>query len=237
MSIKDNSIYNDISTYLQRVEDECQNLIKICNIKYDLNLFDKEELLTFLSNNRIYEIQFEKNLYLFHGSGCTLKFEDGGKIKWDFGFENWWSGIDVFFAYDYIKSSLNPKYSIEELRFFCDECVKENVFYKIGSKYYIFYYKISSTQINFPSQYDSIIVSYNGLNQRIKRNKQTDRFIRKSTGVYSEISNLTYNYDLIFYLDEKPIFRVPYNEKAYPPNAVEIMSNQIIKPLFRKEQN
>lgn len=237
MSVEfDSIIKNDIWLYLNTVERECKNLMEFCNSKFQESLFDKKGLLKFISENKITEVRTETGVYKFHGSGCSLFYSNEIKLQWDFGYENWWCGIDPFFTYSYLKYNRELEYSIDDLKMYCEESVEKGLFYKLYSKYYIFLYKISSIPINIPNMYDTLVVSYRGKKKKISRNKLTDRFARKATCCYSEIEKLDNNYELFFYNDGEMIYTVYYNSIAYPLNAVEIMSKQILNSL-NKETN
>lgn len=237
MSVEfDSIIENDIWLYLNTVERECKNLIKYCNLKFQKSLFDKNGLLKFISENKITEVQTENGVFKFHGSGCSLYYYNEIILQWDFGYDNWWCGIDPYFTYSYLKYNRELEYSIEDFKEYCEESVKKGIFYKLSSKYYIFLYKISSIPINIPQKYDTLVVSYRGEKKIISRNKLTDRFVRKATYCYSKIEKLDNNYELFFYYDGELIYDIYYNSIAYPLNAVDIMSKQILNSL-NKETN
>lgn len=77
------------------------------------------------------------------------------------------------------------------------------------------------------------MIEYFDLNWSIPRNKIIDRFIRKSTGVYNLIDVNEDKYILKFLLNRKQVYTIPYNDISYPENAVRIMSDEIIKKLWK----
>ena len=102
--------------------------------------------------------------------------------------------------------------------------------YYYRGQYYVDLLRINSIQMRFPSDYDCVVAEYKGHERFFPRSKNLDRFIRKSASVYADIHNLSNNYELIFYKQNNEIIRIPYNDLAFPPNAVKIMNDEILKP-------
>lgn len=229
-----NIIENDIWFYLKNVESECKKLMDFCKTEYQVSLLDKQDLLQFISINRIIEIKNEIGIFKFHGSGCSLYYSNGSKLQWDFGYGNWWCGIDVFFVYSFLKHYRELEYSIDDIKEFCENSVRSGRFVVHGFKYYVLLYKISGMTIDIPKDYDNILISYKGEMKSVNRSTLTNRFVRKAICCYSEIRNLDNNYELFFYKGDKLIYSMYYNEMAFPEKAVDIMSKQILSSLFKK---
>ena len=101
--------------------------------------------------------------------------------------------------------------------------------YKKYEKYY-FLIRLEETFVpTFPIEYDTLRIEYNDLNCQISRNKIIDRFIRKTVRIQKKINEAIDNYALIFYLEGKEVFSIPYNERYFPENAVKLMSDEIIR--------
>ncbi len=81
--------------------------------------------------------------------------------------------------------------------------------------------------------WDFGFVDYFDSSWSLPRNRNIDRFIRKSTWVYNQIDKSEYKYMLRFLLRGKEIYAIAYNDICYPENAVKIMSDEIIKKLHR----
>ena len=112
----------------------------------------------------------------------------------------------------------------------CEEYAGEGFLYYYRGQYYVDLLRINSIQMRFPSDYDCVVAEYKGHERFFPRSKNLDRFIRKSASVYADIHNLSNNYELIFYKQNNEIIRIPYNDLAFPPNAVKIMNDEILKP-------
>lgn len=101
-------------------------------------------------------------------------------------------------------------------------------------KYNQYYFKIKENESftpQFPSVYDTLIIEYLDLKWSLPRNKIIDKFIRKSTQVYSQINNNEEKYTLRFLFEGKEIYAIPYDDINYPENAVRIMSHKILRHL------
>lgn len=103
--------------------------------------------------------------------------------------------------------------------------------FKQYGQYYFEMTVEESFKLEFPTEYDTLIIEHYNLSWSIPRNKVIDRFIRKSTRVHNQIHKNEDKYMLKFLLSGKVICTIPYNDICYPENAVKIMSDEIIKKL------
>ncbi|MBP1591008.1 MAG: hypothetical protein ILP22_03095, partial [Oscillospiraceae bacterium] len=88
---------------------------------------------------------------------------------------------------------------------------------------------------DFPKDYDTLMIEGLGEKWIIKRNSETDRFIRKSNKVHNEIFNKNNVYNLHFYLEKKEVYSIPYDDVCYPENAVRILTDNIISNLKKNK--
>lgn len=158
-------------------------------------------------------------------------------IDWDFGYRGRWCGIDPWKVAMTLKrnnSSYAEYYDGNLIQKECEQFVEKGIMFKQYNQYYFELMEKETFKPEFPAEYDTLIVEYRNLNWVIPRDKVIDRFIRKSVRVDKQINNNEDNYTLKFLLDGKELFIIPYDDVSYPENAVKIMSDEIIKNIFKK---
>ena len=74
-----------------------------------------------------------------------------------------------------------------------------------------------------------MIIHYYGKEIKLNKSKDIDKFLRKSREIYKDIDKLDNNHLLILRKKAEEVFRIPYNDIAYPDSAVEIMTYKILK--------
>lgn len=225
------SLLND---YLSQVNTLCMNLLG------GLDLHNKTELIQYLymGKERIWELCINNITYKFHGSGCNAYYGER-VIQWDFGRRSHWCGIDPWFIARYMKDNRNKyeKYfDIEFIKLQCDKAVEDKEMYLVNGRYYFTIPLIDTFRPQFPNDFDSVIIEYFDNRWFIKRNKELNRFIRKSIYIYNIINDIPDKYIINFLKDGTSIYTVAYNDICYPENAVIIMSDGIIKNLEKDKK-
>lgn len=110
-----------------------------------------------------------------------------------------------------------------------EQFVQKGIMFKQYDQYY-FEMRVEETfKLEFPIEYDTLVVEYFNLGWSVPRNKVIDRFIRKSTRIHNQINKNEDKYILKFFLNGKEIYTIPSNDISYPESAVRIMSDEIIK--------
>lgn len=221
--------------YFGIVEEACNLLMDEIGKRKQAVIRNKYDLYEYLylQGNRIFEVVFDDRKYYFHGVGCTVFMNGVPMINWDFGCRSWWCGIDPFKMATTLKC-----FSFEETEYYdgnyiknkCELYLSEKALYFYKGQYYIDLLRLGCKKIEFPMDYERMIVEYKGVSRSYLKCKSIDRFIQKSTKVYEGIDDLKNNYTLVFYHHDSVVARIPYNDIAYPDAAVKIMNGEIIKP-------
>ena len=224
-----------VCRYYEIVKEKCVSIINHIQLHDNVKILNKFELLSYLRSNKISKYQYNGFNYIFHGCGCTVFFDDNIIADWDFGFRSLWCGID---AYKMALTLKNNKYSNQlfyDPNFIRESCEKyaiqgDLILYK--NQYYISLLKKGTIKTSFPDTYDELIINYYGKEIILDKTKEIDRFIRKSREIYKDIDKLDNSCLLIFKYKNKEIYRIFYNDIAYPDSSVEIMTHRILKPYI-----
>ncbi len=222
-----------VCKYYDIVKEKCKTLIDHINKNNNANLNNKYDLLTYLRKSKIIEYQYGRYKYIFHGCGCTVFEDDNIIADWDFGYRSWWCGIDAYKMSLTLKNNkyLNSMfYDIELISNFCNTYIVNNELVLYKNQYYINLLSKGTIKPSFPDYYDELIICHDDVKVSFQKSKEIDRFIRKSREIYKDINNLDDNYLLVFRYNNNDVYRVFYNDIAYPDSAVEIMTSKILKP-------
>lgn len=231
----DREFYLAVCKYYDIVKEKCESLINHINLRNNKSLNNKYNLFSYLVSNKISNYQCDGYNYIFHGCGCTVFLDDTIIADWDFGYRSLWCGIDAYKMSLTLKNNEYINSSFYETDFICDLCKTytsqgDLVLYK--NQYYINLLKMGTIKTSFPAFYDELIICYNEVSMSFYKSKDIDRFIRKSHEIYKDIEELDNNYLLIFRYKNKDVYKVFYNDIAYPDSAVEIMTYKILKPYI-----
>jgi len=224
-----------ICKYYDIVKEKCESLINHIYLRNDKTLRDKYELFSYLRNNKISNYQYDGINYIFHGCGCTVFSDDIVIADWDFGYRSLWCGIDAYKMALTLKNNAYINSSFYEANFISDLCKTyteqgDLVLYK--NQYYINLLNTGTIKTSFPTIYDELRICYKDIELSFDKSKDIDRFMRKSREIYKDIEKLDNNYLLIFRYNNMDVYRVFYNDVAYPDSAVEIMTYRILKPYI-----
>lgn len=224
-----------VCKYYEIVKEKCESLINYIKLQNNSTIMNKFELLLYLRNNKISNYQYDIYNYIFHGGGCTVFLDDIIIADWDFGYRSLWCGIDAYKMSLTLKNNnyTNPSfYDINTIRELCEKYTAQGDLFLYKNQYYISLLKKETIKTSFPNTYDELIIYYYGKEIVFDKSKDIDRFIRKSREIYKGIEKLDNNYLLIFRYKNKDIYKVFYNDMAYPNSAVEIMTHRILKPYI-----
>ncbi len=221
----DKQLETIMKTYLDSVRMVCHKLMTSLNASENLNLRTKYDLL----NYRIMRCKAEYDIgevkYVFHGSGCYA-YDGHTILEWDFGYGSRWCGIDPWklaFTLEKNKDSHIEYYDGNTILRLCEEAVRaEDMELKYG-QYYFALPDSEKLEVEFPANYDAVVIKYFGEKWRIARNSLTDRFIRKSTSVYKQSHASEDVYTLEFWMGDEMVYSIFYNDVCYPPKAILIM--------------
>jgi hypothetical protein len=222
-----------IDDYVANVENACCKLLEGINDKENINLRTKWDFFEYRSKNRKMEFDINGVVYKLHGKGCFV-FSNEMFLNWDFGYRSRWCGIDPFMIGMTLKENKSECVNYYDGRIIkeaCELAVKDGeMFEKNG----VYQYSVPLEETfapNFPQIYDALKVQYFDSEWIIPRNKNIDRFLRKSNRISKGIYDSKDKYILSFMLDKNTIFSIPYNDIDYPESAVKIMSDEIIRNL------
>ncbi len=231
----DDKLQTVLKEYIREVEEVCGILIKGINFSENLKLKSKKDFFDYRAHYKKMEFNVESICYKLHGKGC-IAFSEERFWDWDFGYRSRWCGINPWKVSATLKRNKSPYIQYYEgsvLQVLCDQYVNEGIMFKWNDQYYFEMPKDETFQPKFPEEYDTLIIKYGDLQWSIVRNKDIDRFIRKSTRIHKQIDRYEDNYLLKFLLNEKECCCIPYNDISYPESAVKIMSDHIIKNLLK----
>lgn len=228
-----------LKKYIQGVEDVCNNLIRTINESENLKLKTKYDFFYYRSTCRKMEFEAEGISYRLHGNGCTA-FNEKMFIDWDFGYRSRWCGIEPWKVAMTLKknNSIHMKYYDGNLiKTACEQLIRQGFMFQQCNQYYFKVAESETFKPNFPTEYDTLVIEYLDLMWSVPRSKVIDKFIRKSIWVYDKIDKVADKYILRFFLNEKEVYMIPYNDVSYPENAVKIMSDVILKELLKCASN
>ena len=225
-----------IEDYVVNVNEMCNNLISGINLQENLDIRTKQQFLEYRIKTRKMEFDANGVFYRLHGKGC-FAFSDNIFLNWDFGYRSRWCGIDPFKIGMTLmgnKSIFTELYDGEILKTACEQAVKDN---EMTWRNNLYYFTVPDNEMfrpDFPKEYDTLIIENCYNKWMLPRTKQIDKFIRKSNRVHSEVFNHLNVYILRFYLKEKEVYSIPYDDVCYPENAIEIMTDNIIRNIEDK---
>ena len=225
------AVYN----YFEIVKEKCESLINHINSHDKVKIINKFELLSYLRKNKISNYQYDGYNYIFHGCGCTVFYHEDIIADWDFGFRSLWCGIDAYKLSLTLKNnnySNHMFYDTSSIRELCEKYTLQGKLILYKNQYYVSLLKKGTIKTSFPDIYDELIIYYYGKEIILFRTKEIDRFIRKSREIYKDIDKLDNTCLLIFRYKNEDIYKVFYNDMAYPDAAVEIMTHRILKPYI-----
>ena len=215
------------------VKEKCELLINHILLSEQVLLRDKYELYAYIKKKRRLDFCFDNNNYIFHGCGCTVYFRDVIVADWDFGYRSLWCGIDAYKMSLTLKNNKyeNNKYhDADYINMLCKLYASMNEVLIYKNQYYINLLRKGTIRTSFPENYNKMIIKYSMKEKCFNRSKEIDRFLRKSREIYMNIDELDNNYLLIFMDMDKEVYRINYNDIAYPDSAVDIMNGRILRP-------
>lgn len=226
----DKQIKEILDEYVTNVNSVCHKLLEGINIEENVELKTKSDFLEY--RNVVGKMEFNVNgiNYRLHGRGC-FAFSNTMFLNWNFGYRSRWCGIDPWMVGMTLKknnSAYAEYYDGKLLKKACEQAVLEGEMFEQNGLYY-YSMPINETFIpNFPKDYDTLIIEYFNDKWTILRNKVVDRFLRKSSWVYNKVYDNKEAYILRFFLNDKEVFTIPYDDICYPENAIKIMTDDII---------
>lgn len=225
-----------IDEYIVNVNNVCHKLLEGLNAQEKLNLKTKSDFFEYRSTVRKMEFDINGIEYKFHGRGCSA-FSKELYLDWDFGYRSRWCGIDPWMLGMTLKKNNNPHIEYYEgrlLKVACEQAVEEGIMFEKNGLYYFSIPRNETFCPDFPKEYDTLVIEYVHDIWTIPRNKVIDRFLRKSNIIHKEIYNSDNVYTLRFFLENKEIYKIPYDDICYPENAIRIMSDDILWNLKKK---
>lgn len=226
----DNKIKSLIDEYIANVNKVCHKLLDGINAQESLKLKTKFDFFEYRSIVRKTEFNINGTNYRLHGSGC-FAFSDELFLNWNFGYRSRWCGIDPWMLGMTLKknkSNYVEFYDGKLLKEACQQALTEGeMFEKNGLYHYTIPIKETFSP-DFPKDYDTLVIEHFDHKWTISRNKVIDRFIRKSNRVYNQVYNSENIHILRFFLDNKEVYSIPYDDICYPEKAIKIMTDNII---------
>jgi len=225
VNIMDKELKIVTKNYIENVNRVCINLLDSYNLK---NKFD------FFEYRRIHSlVEFKANgiKYRLHGKGC-LAFNDEMYIDWDFGYRSRWCGVDPWLLATTLERNKDVHikyYNGSLIKEAYEQAVIDGEMFKKNHQYYLSILMNDTFIPNFPKEYDTLVIKHFDKQWVLSRNKTIDRFIKKSTRVYNEIVNSPNPYILVFFLNNKEIYNILYDDIGYPQKAIEIMDSILIE--------
>lgn len=227
MDIKIKSI---IDEYIENVNDACHKLLEGINKQENLKLRTKRDFFIYRNANRKTEFIINNAVYRLHGRGCFL-FSDKLFLNWDFGYRSRWCGVDPWMLGMTLKENKSDYveyYDGKLLKEACEQALVEGeMFIKNGLYHYTI--PIEETFLpNFPKDFDTLVIEHFDEKWTISRNKVIDRFLRKSRRISNKVYNSENMYILRFFLNDREVYSIPYDDICYPESAIKIMTDDII---------
>ena len=231
-----NQIKSIIDEYITNVNEVCHKLLEGINIEENLELKTKADFFEYRNSVRKMEFNVNGINFRLHGGGC-FAFSNKLFLNWNFGYRSRWCGIDPWMLGMTLKknkSTYVEYYDGKLLKKACEQAVFDGeMFEKNGLYYYLI--PINETfSPNFPKDYDTLIIEYHSDKWTVSRNKVIDRFLRKSNRVNKKVYDSENVYLLRFFLNNKEVYTIPYDDICYPENAIKIMTDDIICNLKKK---
>ena len=224
-----------LNEYIKNVEYMCNILIENINCAENLSLKNKYDFFTYRSNCKKMEFEAEGISFKLHGKGCVA-FNKNVFLEWDFGYRSRWCGIDpwkIALTLKKNKSKYKEFYDGEQVNALCKAMTERGTMFEKNGQYYFSIPKNETFKPNFPVDYDTLVIEYHDLKWKIPRNKLIDRFMRKSNAVYNKIYENQDAYMLFFLLNEKEVYKIPYDDIGYPESAIKIMSDVILQKIIK----
>ena len=229
----DDKFIQAIKTYYVIVENACNLLISYIERTEQITILNKFALYDYFNSSHKKEFNIGDKKYYCHGIGMMVICNDTIITNWNFGYKSWWCGIDPFFMAETLRNSYYNDvdyYDASYIKRKCEQYVLDKILYYYKGQYYIDLLKIEGTKLQFPTDYDELVIDYKGITRSFRRCKSIDKFIRKSSTVFAGIDKLKNNYILEFLNNGVEVASIPYNDIAYPDSAVKIMNSEIIRP-------
>lgn len=237
--LTENKAEKVLRDYIVDVERACEILLNGINTQEKLNIKTKYQLFEYLMKTHKNKFVIDDMTFQLHGGrGCFL-FSEGLFLSWDFGYRSRWCGIDPYKVGMTLKENKSPLsvfYDGTVLKDYCDQAVDNG---EMICKYNMYYFTVPDAEMfkpDFPKDYDTLMIEGPDEKWTIRRNSETDRFVRKSNKVHNEIFNKNNVYILHFFSDGKEVYSIPYDDVCYPENAVSIFSDNIICNLKKNKK-
>ena len=115
----------------------------------------------------------------------------------------------------------------------CEQAVTDGIMFKQYEQYYFVISQSETFEPQFPKEFDTLVVTHRGSTWSLPRNEVIDKFIRESSWVYNKIDENEDKYVLSFWLKEKEIYSISYDDIGYPEGAIKIMSDDILHNLLK----
>lgn len=221
----DEKCYDMIKDYVRQVDMICEKLLNGINEIYNEKLYNKMDFLIYRDSVRKMEFRINDICYRLHGRGCTVVGK-GIYLDWEFGYRSRWCGIDPWKVAHTLKHNSEICYDDKRIREVCDEAVEAGLMCKINYLYYFTIPEEDKYKPDFPDDFDTLEIERKGQVCSLKRNKEIERFIRKSVMVNK---NIQHDYLLKFLKEGMVVFSINYDDIGFPESAVKIMSDNIIR--------
>lgn len=222
--------------YVKSVERVCNNLLKELNYSENLYLKNKMDFFKYRAQSGKMHFKINDVNYKLHGIGCVA-YNKNFFIDWDFGYRSRWCGIvpwKVAITFRKSKSDYIQYYDGSLIKDECERAVLAGAMFKKYGQYYFCVPDNETFKPKFPQNFDTLLIKYFDREWLMPKNKIIDRFIRKSTKIYNQISESEDKYILKFLLKGEEVYSIAYNDICYPENAVKIMSDVILQNLLKK---
>lgn len=232
----DDKIKSVIDGYIANVEDVCCKLLEGINTQENQDLRTKWDFFEYRGNVRKTEFIINDITYRLHGKGC-FAFGEGLFLNWDFGYRSRWCGIDPWMLGMTLKlggSSQTEYFDGKLLDEACELAVMEGEMFKKNGLYHYSINKVDTFLPDFPKEYDTLVIEYSHEKWILPRSKMTDRFIRKSNWICNQIWGNKNTYVLRFFLENRELYSVPYDDINYPEHAIKIMTDTILWNLKKQ---
>lgn len=230
-------IKNVIDEYIVNVNKMCNILLQGINLQENLNLNTKYQFFEYRNKTRKTEFYMNDIKFKLHGRGCFV-FSKEMFLNWDFGYRSRWCGIDPYKVGMTLKENKSPFIEYYDGEILKQACVQAVIEGEMISKGNLYHYSIPDNETfipDFPDEYDILLIENFGKKWLVKRNKEIDKFLRKSNRVHNEVHNNLNAYTLRFFLENKEVYSIPYDDVCYPESAIKIMSDNIIWNLKKCE--
>lgn len=233
----DSTIKAIIDEYFKNVNEVCHKLLEGINAQENLKLMTKWDFFEYRSITRKLEFDVNGINYKLHVNGC-FAFSYDLFLNWNFGYRSRWCGIEPWILGMTLKKNkcnYIEYYDGELLKAACEQAVVDGEMFEKNGLYY-YSIPINETIIpNFPKEYDTLVIEHFDDRWTIPRNKVIDRFLRKSNRIYNKVYDSENIFFLRFFLDNKEVYKIPYDDICYPENAIKIMTDDILWNLKKRQ--